>query len=297
VKAGVVFGAVAAAIFIFINVATQGYWWIHIVLANINEFVPGQMEALYTQWYQLHIVLIWAAAAWVLYELSQRRLPLYAIWLIASVANGTLTGKWGAGESYFTTSVAALSLCAGLAFTQLHQLTKNRVQWIGALATVAIPLLFIVQAYRVLHLPTQGRLFSSIATLLNVPTDLPYYDSQGYTQLGRPPTQIDSDQGYKILAYVKDAPGPVMSEAAMFSLLAGKEAVSDSSQFRNLAKAGMFNSSNLIMMINQREFSLIILNAQFYPPDVLQAIGQAYRPITSLMMNNFNYTVLVPREN
>lgn len=297
VKAGVAFGLVGAGIFIALNISTQGWWWFHIIIANINEFVPGQLERFYQQWHTLHIVLIWVSVAGLIYEAFKRQVSLYSLWMIITIANGALAGKWGAGESYFITSVAAICLCSGIAFTRLIGDSQKRAEWVRAAVLISIPLLYIYQASRVLHTPTQGRLFGTLATILKLPTDVPYYDSQGYTQIGRPINEIDLEQGNKIFEYVKNAKGPVMTEdSAMFSLLAGKEVVSDSSQFLNLSKVKKFDSEPLIQMIYRHEFSVIILKSQFYPKEVLNAIGQAYYSAGGIPFNGFPYYILLPRE-
>lgn len=323
--ASAIFTIVAAALFGLINVATGGQWWVNIILANINEFIPGQMEGLYRQWYDLHLILIWLAGIWVLLELWRRRLSLYGLWFLAAVANGALAGKWGAGESYFTTSVAAMCLCAGLLVADWRKWVRDReaaAPWIlaqRALAAIAIPALFIAQAARMIHMPTQGRLFEPIARVLYLPVDqqfndfkghaqigdigafidsegrIQYYDSQGYTQLGRPPNQIDIDQGYKILARIEAVGGPVLTEEAAFSLLAGKEQVGNPTQLLNLAKNSMLDSTAMVAMINAQEFDLIVLKAEFYPDTVRKAIGQNYEPVETVPMNGFNYRILKPR--
>ena len=309
--ASAIFAAVAAAIFGLINAATGGQWWINIILANINEFIPGQMEGLYRQWYDLHLILIWLSAAFVIIavlnaagvKILRRFAPqndksnmLYAMWFVVAVANGSLAGKWGAGEAYFMTSIAALCICAGMLVAEWRQAaagSRPLVQWATALA---IPCLLILQAGRLVHMPTQGRLFEPIARLLNLPTDSPYYDSQGYTQLGRPPNAIDIEQGYKILAYVTAADGPVMTEEAAFSLLAGKDQVGNPTQLLNLAKNNMLDSKAMVEMIDNQEFDVIVLKAEFYPRPVLLAIGQKYESVETIIMNGFNYRVLKPRE-
>lgn len=296
VKAGAVFGLVGLALFGMLNVLTRGHWWTNIVLANVNEFVPGQMQGLFRQWYDLHAVILWAAIAWVVYELKRRRWSLYVLWLLGAVANSTLSGKWGAGESYFTTAIAATCLCSGLAFAHLWQAARRRATAAGALVLLIVPLLYIVQAGRLLHLPTQGRLFGRVARVLALPADSPYFDSQGYTQLGRPPNAIDVAQGFRLLRYVQAAPGPVLTEEAMFSLLAGKEVVTNPTQLLNLQKKGLLDTRGLVDMIASQQFDVIVLKAHFYPKDVLQVIGQVYEPVATEPLNGFNYTVLVPKE-
>ncbi|MBI3242836.1 MAG: hypothetical protein HYZ49_11135 [Chloroflexi bacterium] len=322
VKRGLVasaaFTAVAAILFGLINLATGGQWWVNIILANINEFIPGQAEGLYRQWHDLHLILIWLAVIWVVLELARRRVPLYALWFAGAVANGALAGKWGAGESYFTTSIAAMCICAGLLMAEWRGRSKawpTVAQWATA---IAVPALFIAQAGRLIHMPTQGRLFEPIARALGLPVDqqfeargfvdvggvgmfvdsegrMQYYDSQGYTQLGRPPNRIDSEQGYKILAYTRPVDGPVLTEEAAFSLLAGKEQAGNPTQLLNLAKNSMLDSSAMVNMINAQSFDVIVLKAEFYPRSVLIAIGQNYEPVETIIMNGFNYRILKPK--
>ncbi len=289
------FTAVAGALFGLLNIATGGQWWVNTIVANINEFVPGQAQGLYLQWLDLHLILICLAALWGLIELSRRRVPLEVLWLIVTVINGISSGKWGAGEAYFTTAVAAVCLCSGMLLGHWRQQSagwRADVRWATA---VAIPLLLIAQAGRLIHMPTQGRLFEPLARVLGLPTDQPYYDSQGYTQLGRPPNAIDIAQGYKILAYTQAAKGPVLTEEAAFSLLAGKEQVGNPTQLLNLAKKSMLDSSTMVSMINAQAFDVIVLKAEFYPRPVLVAIGQKYQSVETIIMNGFPYRILNPR--
>lgn len=316
--ASAAFTAVAASLFGLINLATSGQWWVNIILANINEFIPGQAEGLFRQWYDLHLILIWLAVAWVVLELARRRLPLYALWFAGATANGALSGKWGAGESYFTTSIAAMCICAGLLIAEWRKRSEawpTVARWATA---IAVPALFIAQAGRLVHLPTQGRLFEPVARALGLPVDqifeprgfvdvggagmfidsegrMQYYDSQGYSQLGRPPNRIDIEQGYKILAYTKATDGPVLTEEAAFSLLAGKDQVGNPTQLLNLAKNSMLDSSAIVNMINAQSFDVIVLKAEFYPRPVLTAIGQNYEPVETIILNGFNYRVLKPK--
>lgn len=301
VVSGAIFGAVGLTIFGALNVVTGGEWWFHIVISNINEFVPGQFEGLFWQWYGLHAILLWLGAAgviawsWRQPDWGWKTPSVYAIWLAAAIANSTLAGKWGAGESYFVTAIAAMCIGAGLLVSGLQQLAEQRGGVSGAVIVAVLPLLLLVQSGRLVHMPTQGRLFGPIAQVLNLPTDQPYYDSQGYTQLGRPPNQIDTEQGYKILAYTQAVDGPVFTEEASFSLLAGHEQVGNPTQLLNVYNADLLDTEPLVTAIETQQFNVIILKAEFYPPPVLEAIGQYYKSIATEPMNGFYYRVLVPR--
>ncbi|MGV2434769.1 MAG UNVERIFIED_CONTAM: hypothetical protein LVT10_07670 [Anaerolineae bacterium] len=44
---------------------------------------------------------------------------MYSIWFIFSLINGMASGGWGAGDSYFATSIAAMCVLSGLFFARL----------------------------------------------------------------------------------------------------------------------------------------------------------------------------------
>ncbi|MCD4686183.1 MAG: hypothetical protein K8S97_09625, partial [Anaerolineae bacterium] len=111
---GVIFAAVGGGVFLWINVATDGAWWTNIIAANVNDYLAGQYRALLGQWLRLHGVLIVLAALLVLYEIYFARLSLYSVWWVFAVANTTLAGKWGAGDSYFATAIAATCILSGV---------------------------------------------------------------------------------------------------------------------------------------------------------------------------------------
>lgn len=294
--AGFAFAAVASAIFLAINRATDGQWWINVVLANVNEYQAARAIALYRQWFSLHAVVVVLAASWLVYEIYWSRLSAYSIWFAFAVANAALAGKWGAGESYFTTAVATACLCAGLALGSLMNASAAWQPARAAALMLLVPVLYLAQGARLLHLPTTGPVFGPLARALGLPAVSAYYDSQGYTQLGRPPSLADHAAGERILSHVRAAPGPALTEEAAFAILAGKDVVTNPTQLLNLYKNGLYDPTSLMNMIGNKAFGVVVLRAQFYPPPVLGAIGAAYRPVDDIQMNGFTYRILKPRK-
>lgn len=310
VVAGVALAVVAGAIFGLLNAMTQGQWWINIIQANVNEFDYRQTVFLFGQWFRLHTVFILLAAGYLAYELFWDRLSAYSVWFLFSLGAGALSGKWGAGFGYFTTAVAAACLASGLALGRLmqavHQLqtARRRVQATGrALLAIVVPLIYLLQAPRMLHLPTSGPIFGSLARALGVAdtlvegdcTTFQYHDAMGYTQLGHLLTAGDYEAGEEILSYVRTADGPALSEEAMFSLLADQPVVTNPTQLLNLYKNDMLDTTEIVERINRQDFGVVIFRAQFYPQPVLEAIGRNYEPVEHLCMNGFYYHVLWPR--
>lgn len=300
---------VAGGIFWLLNVATEGQWWVNIIQANVNEFDYHQTLFLFGQWFRLHTLFIVLAAGYLVYELFWGRLSAYSLWFFFALGAGALSGKWGAGFGYFTTAIAAACLASGLALGHLWN-GKDRpgvggwgTQSLQTSLSLLIPLFYLLQAPRMLHLSTFGPVFGPLARLFGVADNLiqgdcttfQYHDAMGYTQLGHLLTPDDHAAGEEILNYVRTTDGPVFSEEAMLSLLAGEPVVTNPTQLLNLYNNGLLDTTSIVERINQQEFGVIVFRAQFYPPPVLEAIGQNYQPVEHLCMNGFYYHILWPR--
>jgi len=309
IVAGVALGLVAGAIFWLLNVVTGGQWWVNIIQANVNEFDYRQTFFLFGQWFRLHTVFVLLGAGYLVYELFWDRLSVYSLWFLFSLGAGALSGKWGAGFGYFTTAVAAACLTSGLAMGGLRN-TGGRLRFAGrelqvagpALLAVLVPLVYLLQAPRMLHVPTSGPIFGPLARVFGVAdrrvegdcTTFQYHDAMGYTQLGHLLSADDYAAGAEILDYVRTSDGPVFSEEAMFSLLADEPVVTNPTQLLNLYKNDLLDTRDIVDRINRQEFGVVIFRAQFYPQPVLDAIGQNYQPVEHLCMNGFYYHILWP---
>jgi hypothetical protein len=316
---GIGFGIVGAAIFVWMNLATDGQWWLQTITANVNDYIPDQTIGLFRLWFSLHGFLLIPAALYALYELYFDRLSIYTLWFAAAVGIAFLSGKWGAGDSYFATSIAALCVLSGLFASRtlnkawtfprnyLSRLfifpLRRLAPVLGTLGMVAIPLLYVGYGRATLHLPTTGAVFEQVAQALGVQANAQngFYDSAGriaggYADIGHLTTQADIDAGWRIVELVRATDKPVLSEDAAFNLLAGKQVIGNPTQLLNLAHDGHFDSTAFVQMIEEQAFGLIIFRAQFYPVDVLQAIGRNYEQTDEIVMNGFKYLILYPRE-
>ncbi len=315
---GAALAITAGSVFWLINVATDGAWWVNIIQANVNEFDYRQTLFLFRQWFRLHTLFVLLAAGYFVYELFWDRLSAYSVWFFFALGVGALSGKWGAGFGYFNTAVAAACILSGLAIGRVgrkaksSQLRISRLELsIPSLWAVMVPFLYLLQAPRMLHLPTTGPVFGSVARTLGVDDQLvygqgdqlvsthcapvAYHDAMGYTQLGHLLTPDDRAAGERIMAYVRAAEGPILSEEAMFSLLADKPVVTNPTQLLNLYNNGLLDTSEIVDYVNRQVFDLVIFRAQFYPPPVLEAIGQNYQPVDHICMNGFYYRLLRPK--
>ncbi len=299
IVAALVFGAVFGLVFLGINWATGGQWWINTISANVNEFLFPQLIALVRAWFKVHTVFVVLAVGMVIYEAYVGSLSVYALWFVFALGTGSMSGKWGAGEAYWVTSVAAAIVLAGFALGKLRDFVPHQhPRWMGALA-ILIPLLFLAQSTRMVHLPTVGPFWGSVARVLGVAgklayADYPYYDAVGYTQVGHFMLPRDYEGGARIMEYVRSTDLPVFSEEAAFTMRAGKPVVTNPTQLLNLYNNGLLDTSELEALIRREAFGLAIMRAQFYPPPVLAAIGQHYGLVEHIPMNGFNYIIMHP---
>lgn len=313
------FAAITGLIFLAINAATDGQWLLNTITANLNPFVPGQAEGLFRQWFHLHTLLVAVAAVYALYQLYATRLSIYAIWFVVATVNSVTAGKWGAGESYFATAIAAACILSGQAFSHLLGYAGQRPwrndatsRWVSALLPALIALLYLWQAERLFHLPTHMPSLAAIAQALGRPTEvmiapqtscsaprppeaIPYVDAAGVSLLGRPPNAADTAAGKQIAALIAQGDTAAFSEDAGFNLFLGREVVTNPTQLLNLYNNNAVDLTAMIDMLNRQAFDTIVLRAQFYPGPVLDVIGQRYETTDLVQMNGFVYCIMRPR--
>lgn len=319
---GVLFAGVGGALFLGIDVATGGEWWKNIIAANVNTYFPQQFVNLFKQWFRLHGVLVVLAGVFVVYELYMTRLSLYSVWWVAALGITTLSGKWGAGDSYFATAIAASCTLAGITAARcvrgewefpvdhpyvqrmagLHKTFADRSGMIVGVAGVIVPLLYLTYGLSVIKLPTEGRVFGALADALKLESSYgeryAFYDSagwvEGYATIGHVPSQTDHTRGWDIVDIIKASDKPAMSEEAAFSILADRDVITNPTQLKNLYENDLYNPATLVGAIQAHDFSVVIFRAQFYPPPVLDVVYRAYYPAQTIVMNGFNYEIWRP---
>lgn len=315
---GTGFALVVGAVFLLLNVFSGGQWSFNAITANANPFVPGQAQALYKQWFGLYTVIVLLAIGYGLWTLYIDRISVFSLYFAFAVAKGALSGKWGAGPGYFVTSIVAACICAGIGLGLLRRWVAQRAEmeslpghslkarwrWASLALGAIVPLLFLYQGRLNLHMPLDHPLTHPIARILKIPSESPhrfrsdYYDSMGYTQLGHLPTPADIKAGWEIVDWVRASSddGPTWSEEATFTIWAGQEMViTNPTQLLNLWNMKKLDVTRMTEMIYRRFFGLVIFRAQFYPPPVLEAIGQNYDAVSHLDMNGFTYAILRPK--
>jgi 4-amino-4-deoxy-L-arabinose transferase-like glycosyltransferase len=315
------FAAIAGGIFLLIDWSTGGQWWLNIITANVNQYILGQYTGLLRQFIALHGALLILAGLMLLYELYVDRLSIYSVWFVAAMLNSVLAGKWGAGDSYFATAIAAMCILAGIfAGRTLSNAWRLPRALRGAERTmpilgVAVCGAFVLYGAAVIKLPLDMPFFAQIGQIMGLQSNTKFphfYDSAGWTMgyatIGQIPTAQDIANGWRIVEYAKADPRPILSEEAAFSFRSGKPVVTNPTQLLNLynnntPERTLYDPSALIAMIEEQAFGVVILRREigqtaiigFYPPPVLAAIERAYALHEAIPMNGHEYTILLPR--
>lgn len=323
---GIGFTLVGVIIFAWLYVGSNGQWWIQAIAANVNEYYPDQTIGLFRLWFRLHNMLILPALLLVAYELYFDRLSIYSVWFVVSLGNGIASGKWGAGDSYFATTIAATCILGGIFFARTLQgrwsfpvnnylsrpflaLKPLAPALIGA-SFIVTPLMYLEYGRDTLKMPTNVPVYREIAAWLGLTPNAPlnsadktFYDSAGrvaggYADIGHFTTQADIDAGWQLVEMVRAAEKPVITEDAAFSILAGKPVITNPTQLRNLYLNGMYDGSELVEMVEQQAFEFIVYRAQFYPYNMLEAVATHYEEDieAAIMMNGFRYIIMRPKE-
>lgn len=297
----------AGAIFAFAWILTDGHWWLNIIVSNQNEYIPEQFYGLLRQFINLHWPLLLMSIVIVLYEIYFERISVYSVWFVVSLISSIGSGKWGAGDSYFATTIASACVLSGLfisrAFRNRWQIPQRITSYQPQLLTIAGLSLMLLYSLIVFKMPTSGPIYGSIAEAFNIQPKpghrYPFYDSAdwtvGYAVTGHFPSTNDYRNGEQILARVKNTVGDVITEDATFAILAGREVVTNPIQLKNLWDNGHYDPANLIQQIQNQEFGLIIRRGNFFPAPVLTEIDNFYQLDTSIEMNGFSYELWTPK--
>lgn len=315
------FAAVTGLVFFWIDWSTDGWWMVNTVTANINPFIREQAIGLFRQWFTLHTVITVVALLFAAYQFYFERLSLYSIWFGLALLNSITAGKWGAGESYFATAIVASCILTGIAFARVLTYVQSRDWgksqrgfWVQTAVVSIIAILFLIQADKLFHAPTDVPLFRSVAVLLGKPTEVAiapqtscsaprdpetiyYVDSGGVSLLGRPPSRADTEAGKEIATFIAaQGDTPAFAEDAGFNFYIDRAIITNPTQLLNLYNNNQVDITEMVDMLNAQAFDTVVLRAQFYPPPVLDAIGQQYETVKLVQMNGFVYCLMTPRE-
>ncbi|MDX2075926.1 MAG: hypothetical protein SFZ02_05815 [bacterium] len=315
------FAVVGAGIFVLLTITTDGHWWTQTITANVKDFLTDQAIGLARLFANLHLAILIPAILYLLYEVYFDRISIYSIWFVCTlVLSAMAAGTWGAGDSYYATAIGAMCILSGIFISKtvnqgwqfrqnyLRRLLINPFSRFAPAITIMLmvlmPMLYILYARATLHMPTTGAGFSQIADIFGIEAnaDNGFYDSAGrlvgaYADIGHLTTEQDVINGNLIVGRINEIPKEtrILSEEAAFSFATGREVITNPVVLYILDQVGHYDSSELVQMLEEQAFGLIILRARFYPPPVNIAIDTYYEMVEVISMNGFDYQLLRPK--
>ncbi len=315
------FAVVGAGIFALLNITTDGHWWTQTITANVKDFLTDQAIGLARLFAHLHLALLIPALLQLVYEVYFDRISVYGIWFVCTLVLSALAaGTWGAGDSYYATAVAAMCVLSGMFIGKTvnrgWQFRKNYLRRvlidpfkkfapsITLILIVISPVFYILYARATLHMPTTGAGFEQIADIFGIEpnADNGFYDSAGrlvgaYADIGHLTTAQDIANGNLIVERINQMPSDtlLLSEEAAFSFATNREVITNPVVLYILDQVGHYDSSQLVKMLEEQAFGLIVLRARFYPPPVNIAIDTYYEMVEVIPMNGFDYQLLRPK--
>jgi hypothetical protein len=274
---GMLIGLLGGAALLALNTASEGAFWLNVVVGNVNPFDAHQALVYYENFLQIHLPVV-ALAAWkVLHQARSRQVgPVELYWLFSLVL-AVSVGKWGAGESYFLAPIGASAILAG---QSVARLLRESVQHDSRL--VVLGGLLLIQGFLYAHGPLYhlGPAFVDRGAQASV--------------LSRWPGPPEVQAAAELVEMLAKAEGPVLLEDPSYGLAVGKEVVGNATHLRNVYFAGVWSPDNLVADLRERRFAWVVLNAELYPAPVLEAIGRYYYLYDEYEINGTRQQLFAP---
>lgn len=253
---------VCLALFLLLNLATGGGFFINIVTANANRVSHVGFMANATGLFLNAWILVMGAFGFLVVErwwYPTRTWPLVLPYTLLAAATTLLAGKAGASVNYLYEPAAALCLVAG--------------------AVVAWPKRsYVLKTAAVLLLALQV-------------SGLGSWSRGDFIPLIRNKV-VDEAEVAQLAQMVREADGPVLSDEYMgLAPLAGQPIAYQPFEFAQLQSAGLWSPDALISAIRQKTFPIIVLYEPSFgppmivsrwPPEIRDAIWQNYHSVENL---------------
>jgi hypothetical protein len=272
-------GALGVALLLHLGLqwASGGVYGAAVYTSNAFPWDGAQALGYWRNFLETHFPLLLVGVVGLAAHLLTRWVSVWVLYFFAGLVTALSAGRWGAGESYFLPIVIACCVLGGRALS--WGLPRESRLYAAGTAAFAVFALVGSAGPWPLHdlVPAWDRGFQAHA-------------------LSRGPTSADLPEGSKITAFVEAGAGPSLAEAAGFVLQAKREVAGNPMLLRGLDSHQQYDTRPLVAAVEARAFSTVILLGQWYPPEVLQAIGARYREVERVDVAGNRYLLFRPRE-
>lgn len=241
-----------AVIFFLINYFTQGEFYRHNFLYNMNIFIFKQLAKYYTWFLHNHAILILFSLIFMILSVSEKKYSLYVIYFIISTVVALSVGKIGANMNYFFETIAVSCILTGLAINRLREIIRDEKT-----STLLINSALLTQLLLFIHIPL----------------------------VTEPAITINDLKNSKLLSEVVcNTDGKIISEDAGLLVLNNKPVLFMPFEFTQLANQKIWDQTRFLNDIKHSDFSLIILSfdlhcqvdAERLTPAMVKAIKENY---------------------
>ncbi len=310
-----VFAFIAGLLFGIIDLLTKGYFFLNIVIGNLNIFQWSRVLFFGRQFWDYYQVGVILAVFFLLTQIVLRRQQVFLVWFLMTFAVAITVGKVGAAENYLLLPWGAVSLCVGSAVGRLHNAaswlwTRRRIPLLPRVAavmiTVPVGFLVLLHAQLAFHLLYSGRWTRyefevkpphGVDTLLVKATRTGWYLRLLPNEVG--PQTLLTEFGYRykpeaansllredqyLVKIVHQAKGPVFDEDMTHLLMAGREIYIQPFEFTQEAELGRWNQAPFLEAIRSQQFPIVISTIELtrathferYTPQMLEAFSTSY---------------------
>ena len=247
---------IGLALFIVLNLLTDGGFYFHLVTANVNAFRWDALgESLRQLFSDLPIALLLALAGLVVWQQPLPGRPLLAAFFVGAFLSMLTIGKIGSNVNYFLELAAALSLLMGgiIVWSDQHI-------WRYTLVLLLVIIQIGLALSATMHTAVDRRLASR---------------------------RLDLESIRRLDQLVATLPDPVLADEYMGLLtLQDRPLYLQPFEMTQLARDGVWNQDRLVTDIEQAAFDGILiyylggsfLHRERWTDEMLAAINQTYRP-------------------
>ena len=229
VKNAGLFAFSGIVLFLVINYVTNGQFYLHTIVYNINPYSIVHMILGYIKTIQIHTILFVFAVLYTLYTIFKKEVSLFPIYfLIAALVAFFTAGKSGAYLNYYIELIAVSCILFGLFLSKLQPQLEKKDSMLG----IFFIILLITQLILFAHMP--------------------------YV-MGNTPTSGDRINGQKISSYITNTNGSIFSSNAGFIVADGKNVLFDNAVFTLIEREGLWNQSKMVDELQNKTFSIILL--------------------------------------
>jgi hypothetical protein len=246
---------------------THGWLAFHLFLTHPDPYSFSRYAAIILPYALLDIVLLIAAAALAVRDFRRRAFSLPLLYFLAASVTTLTAGKMGSDPNHLLEWQAAMCLAAGCGYQELR--SRPKPEPVTALMPIGLALIVLVS------IPHSAR---------------PAHDLAGCAAAYR---------------FVEKHPGQLLSESPGVAVLAGRKVwLSNSFEYAFLGRAGRLDQEPLVRLVQERFFSLILLDndlpelekrarepdspTTIWPPAFVQALARNYRPVAEFACHDAN---------